>query len=427
MIETVLAVDIGTTSLKSGLITREGEVVSFYTYRFQDPNDRFIANEWLFAFNISVRRLMGKFGFAKTKNAIYQKISSIQQKIVPFQNNNGDNRSDGENDDGTQTTSFWASSSNQEIADAVHICAVSISGNGPTVVLPNGMTVRWNEKTPEYKVDLPDAKFSLFLPKILTLKNLFTDNFNKSPYIFSGPEYLIYLLTGKPVTILPEARFESAYWNDKILASCDIPSEKLPPFTGVGKLCGNISHEQITSMNLGKYLDDDIPVFSAGPDFIAAMIGTNTLEAGKVCDRSGSSEGFNFCIPHQIFYDGARSLPSVIPGLWNISILTPNSSGLFMDKRLQRVVFSINKLRQIARENNLDFPDSMVVTGGQAKSGEFMKRKAKALHMNLIVSDCVDAELIGDACCGWYGLGAYTSLQEAARAIFKKSIVYKGL
>ena len=37
MIETVLAVDIGTTSLKAGLISENGEVVSFYKTSFSAP------------------------------------------------------------------------------------------------------------------------------------------------------------------------------------------------------------------------------------------------------------------------------------------------------------------------------------------------------------------------------------------------------
>ena len=375
MIETVLCVDIGTTSLKSGLITDSGEVVSFYAYRFENPCDRFIAMEWLQGFNISVRRL-----FEKAENS-------------------------------------------KEIT----IKGISISGNGPTVVLPNGITVRWNEKTPVYNIPSEEASFSLFLPKLLAIKNLFTKYFDKADYVFSGPEFLIYQLTKKAVTVLPESRFERAYWNNDILTQCDIKTSKLPPFIGIGELCGNVTKEVLEETQLNRFINEGTPVFSAGPDFVAALIGTNTLEVGRICDRSGSSEGFNFCVPSFIVSDGARSLPSVIPGLWNISVLTPSSSKLSTVKRLQRAKDSVEKLRSIAKENNLVFPESMVVTGGQAKSNEYMIKKAHLLKMNLVVSNCIDAELIGDACAGWMGLGKYPDLHSAASAIFRKSVVYEGI
>ena len=406
MLETVLAVDIGTTSLKSGLITDRGEVVSFYTYRFQNPCDRFIANEWLFGLGISVRRLIEKCSLTHQEASPHQTGGSTHQGC---------------------SSAHQEASTHQGGPEKIHISAISISGNGPTVVLPNGITVRWNEKTPAYPMASPAAARSLFLPKILALKNLFFSDFEKAPYIFSGPEYLIYQLTGAAVTVLPEARFQAAYWNEEILDGTGINIKKLPPFVGLGQLCGRVKADLISSQNLGHFFDAETPVFSAGPDFTAAMIGTNTLAAGKICDRSGSSEGFNYCIPRPIVHEGARSLPSVIPGLWNISVLTPSSSKLSTEKRLGRVVQSVEKLRLIAKENHLDFPDTMVVTGGQAKSNEYMIKKARLLGMNLIVSNCIDAELMGDACCGWVGLGRYGNIQEGAEAMFQKSVMYEGV
>ena len=46
MIETVLCVDIGTTSLKTGLITGDGEVVSFSAKQFSNCEDRYISLSW---------------------------------------------------------------------------------------------------------------------------------------------------------------------------------------------------------------------------------------------------------------------------------------------------------------------------------------------------------------------------------------------
>ncbi len=47
MSETVLCMDIGTTSLKASLITAVGEVVSFCLVPIENPHDLFIASSWI--------------------------------------------------------------------------------------------------------------------------------------------------------------------------------------------------------------------------------------------------------------------------------------------------------------------------------------------------------------------------------------------
>ena len=364
MIETVLCVDIGTTSLKAGLITADGEVVSFSKYNYVDYNNRMIAHKWL--------------------NALIQCVTKIKRHI-----------------------------------DSSLICikAVSISGNGPTVVSKSGMTLRWNE---EYSIDKNLTGKSLFLPKILGFKNLFSKEFERSEFIFSGPEFLIYELTGKAVTVLPEKRYESAYWTQQQLEKLGIQANKMPPYCEVGQIIGNLTDEAIKLLRISDLILNSVPVFSCGPDFIAALIGTGTLSCGSICDRSGSSEGFNFCIDKPISGENLRFLPSVIPGLWNISALLTISSKLSEKQRLEKVCNCVNMLKNYAIKNGLEFPKSMTVTGGQTRNKSWMRKKAEALNMNLLVCDCSDSELLGDACVAWYGLGKYNSLQEAALNIVQK-------
>ena len=58
MIETVLAVDIGTTSLKAALVTAEGEVIAFNKSSFSAPQNRFVAEAWLWALKGSVDKIL---------------------------------------------------------------------------------------------------------------------------------------------------------------------------------------------------------------------------------------------------------------------------------------------------------------------------------------------------------------------------------
>ena len=354
MTDAVLCVDIGTTSLKAALVTAEGGVVAFCSLPFEEPHDRFVACSWYDAFLRAKDQLSGKAGAE------------------------------------------------------CRISAIAVSGNGPTVVSESGLTLLWNEDTSGVEADIPDcAKSSLFIPKILSIKKNFPLVWKKHEKLFSGPEYLIYLLTGKAVTILPEARFEGAYWNDDMLDVCGIRKNLLAPFVGVGAVCGSF---------------EGCPVIAGGPDFVVALIGTGTLSAGRLCDRCGSSEGLNFCTNRPVSGEDLRTLPSVIPGLWNVSYLIPDSGELSEADRLKAVESGLENLRQVAAGAGIDFPSEMAVTGGQTKDELLLHEKASRLGMKLLRpadNHFVHSELLGDACAGWFGLGKYDSLQAAAEKIVR--------
>ena len=376
MTNAVLCVDIGTTSLKAGLITARGEVVSFCSIPFEDSQNEFTASSWLGAFVKAVCEL----------------------EVLCAQ-----------------------------AGQSASVNTISISGNGPTVVADCGYTVFWNEDTSDVKIpDSADVKKSLFMPKLLALKKRAPKIYKKSRFIFSGPEYLIYILTGEAVTILPEKRFRAAYWNDEVCAVCGIDSEKLPPFIGIGDCCGPVHKEVLAELRNGSghnlNISQNCSVFAGGPDFVAALIGTGTLMSGRLCDRCGSSEGLNFCTDKILKGEGLRILPSVIPGLWNASYLIPNSAGLSENERLAEIERGINCLKRAADEAGIKFPDEMAVTGGQTNDELLLREKTERLGMKILRpagGHFVHSELLGDACAAWFGLGEYDSLQSAAENIVR--------
>lgn len=376
MTNAVLCVDIGTTSLKAGLITARGEVVSFCSIPFEDSQNEFTASSWLGAFVKAVCEL----------------------EVLCAQT-----------------------------GQSASVNTISISGNGPTVVADCGYTVFWNEDTSDVKIpDSADAKKSLFMPKLLALKKRAPKIYKKSRFIFSGPEYLIYILTGEAVTILPEERFRAAYWNDEVCAVCGIDSEKLPPFIGIGDCCGPVHKEVLAELRNGSghnlNISQNCSVFAGGPDFVAALIGTGTLMSGRLCDRCGSSEGLNFCTDKILQGEGLRILPSVIPGLWNASYLIPNSGELSENERLVEIERGINCLKHAADEAGIKFPDEMAVTGGQTNDELLLREKTERLGMKILRpagGHFVHSELLGDACAAWFGLGEYDSLQSAAENIVR--------
>ena len=376
MSDAVLCVDIGTTSLKAGLITARGEVVSFCSVPFEDSQNEFTASSWLGAFVKAVCEL----------------------EILCAQT-----------------------------GQSASVNTISISGNGPTVVADCGYTVFWNEDTSDVKIpDSADAKKSLFMPKLLALKKRAPKIYKKSRFIFSGPEYLIYILTGEAITILPEERFRTAYWNDEVCKICGIDCEKLPPFIGIGDCCGPVHREVLAELRNGTghnlNISQNCSVFAGGPDFVSALIGTGTLMSGRLCDRCGSSEGLNFCTDKILKGEGLRILPSVIPGLWNASYLIPNSGELSENERLAELERGIGLLKQAASEAGICFTDEMAVTGGQTNDELLLREKNERLGMKILRpagGHFVHSELLGDACAAWFGLGEYDSLQSAAENIVR--------
>ena len=386
----ILCADIGTTSLKMGIISQKGEVLCSVQKFFSNKNDSFLANQWLLAF---------KAGCAELS------------------------------------------------ANSVQISAICISGNGPTIVAENGRTLLWNAPLSEEIKSATQKTKSLYIPQFLAFKNNFPDEWNSSRYIFSGPEFVVFKLTGNAISVLPEKRLEPAYWNKAELEKFGIEAEKIPEFIPLGHNAGNATKEAAKEFGI-----PEVPVFCGGPDFITALLGTATVEAGKLCDRSGSSEGINLCAEKPVFKEGFRTLPSAIPGLWNISVIIPESGSVLNEYKSEisllekkelsweeiidyslddknsegyRILCGLSKsvknavlaLKKLAQENGLTFCGTMNVTGGQAKNERWLEKKAFDCGMNLEVCNTPDSELTGNAVVALYGLGLFGNLQEAAEKI----------
>lgn len=402
----VLCADIGTSSIKTALVNHAGEVLSYARIRFPEKNP-----SWFDSFILAAKKLAGDC-----------------PQAVPQ--------------------------------------GICISGNGPTLVSDTGRILLWNEN-PDKKLaesitqNLKGtaAQESLFIPRLGLFKEIYPDDWNKSTFILSGPEYLIWQLTGNATTILPEKRYNNIYWTDESLSCAGIPVAKMPPFAMPGTLAGKL--EKKTAVLCG--LQDGLPVFCGAPDFIAALIGTNTLTPGSLCDRAGSSEGINLCARHPKeffpaeYLEGTRVLPSIIPGLYNISVLIPDSGKTFgkikqtfapsmdyedfvkkilgdcefcpegkraMDDIIKLVAKAFAKLQKICAYDGNPCKKTVRTTGGQAKNQHWLQYKANATGISFQVTGCPDAELIGDAVLGFYGLGYFSSIQQGAEELVKTSSTY---
>ena len=398
---TILCVDIGTSSLKAALITDEGKVLAKSRRKFLLVKTEHSSKEW----------------FPALQNAAAELFEQATESKV----------------DG--------------------IC---ISGNGPTLVATSGETFLWNEEAVQIKSP------SLFIPRIISFKNKYSGVWEKTQYIFGAPEYLIWLLTDKACTILPDERYRKAYWTDEDLAAAGLTSDdiaKLPPFKMSSEKIGGLTHKAVSFIGGEEHgIEDGLPVFLGAPDFVAALVGTATVEENTICDRAGSSEGINFCTREPLYGDNIRTLPSIVPGLWNASVLLPDSGSKFaafkqkIDRELgesvdyndllDRMIDSdgssaaldqgkylliqtaldvksaIETLRKAAFEKGLPFPDKMTITGGQASNDKRNQMKADITGIKIQVPSCSDSELLGDAAMALDGMGVFGSIQEASNKLF---------
>ncbi len=373
MEEFVLCIDIGTSSVKSALVGFKGKVICFHQIKYSDfPEACKIAEIW--------------------ENCVTILVNSIRRKIK----------------------TKWE-----------RVKGVCISGNGPTFVLQDKTTFLWNHKV---DFEIPAFGKSLFLPRLFALKKLYPQQYLHSQFVFSGPEYLIYSMTGNAVTILPQHSFSDFYWPRENLNQFESSGifeddlKKLPPFVLSGTIAGLCKNSRF---NL-----DNLPVICGAPDFVSALVGTGTIESGKMCNRAGSSEGFNLCTSFPMAAENIRCMPSIINGLWNASTLIPDSGSdvydLFCKKISNKIKFenycskinsAFTTLKNCAALNNQNFPDNFVITGGQSKIKGGIKLKKKLLGSKINLAQIPDAELLGNGCIGFVALGKYDSLQNAVKNI----------
>ena len=398
MKEAVFCADIGTSSLKGALISHRGDVFAFSRIRFENKSSQ---NRWL--------------------TALTDTLDSLRKTAT------------------------------ESATGQLNISAICISGNGPTIASDKFIHL-WNEPNGTAEEAERYATLSgrsLFLPRLLFCKEQLAEQWNDSGLVFSGPEYLIYQLTHTAITILPEKRFEAAYWNDDALSRCGIDKQKLPPFVAPGFMAGSLTAEAAEKLGLSR----SVRVYCGTPDFVAALIGTATLKAGRLCDRAGSSEGLNLCVDKPVSHEKIRTLPSVISSLWNASVLLPDSGARFANykKNSQYRDLSPNKAVQtiladktcegykllcdisaeikqgiaILKEATGFSIESMRVTGGQAHNAHWNQFKADTLGICIETTQMLDAELMGDAITAFTGMGFFSSIEEGAEALVKTARIFE--
>lgn len=375
----VLCIDIGTTSLKAAFVSAAGEVFDFkrIEYWVADATREFASQTSQRGDNCSQDLNRAAQNDGKPKDG------AVNQKAFQGQN----------------VAAAWVAALREFFpSPSLAACAaVSVSGNGPTLVAADGTTLLWSDNAaPQIackpktaadencskaqegaasdnaenlfsKIDIPDAQKKIYEPRLAAFKKLFPSAWQKSPRLYTSTQWL-------------------CGWIKNNAASIGLPS--------------------------------GVPVFDSGPDFIAALVGTATLFPGRFCDRAGSSEGLNLCSPKFFEAPGLRVMPSPAKGFWNVSRLIEDP-GSSRQEKLDNFKKAFNALKEAAAANGIPFGGRVVVTGGQARDKDLLAAKEAAVGATITTAQIPDAELLGDAAAAFFRLGTYSSLEEAACALVR--------
>lgn len=417
---TFLVIDIGTSSLKAALMNHRGEVLSSVRRRIMGPSEHtegFVSERWIQALVDSLPRLAGP----------------------------------------------------------AHLDGIVISGNGPTVVAVDsqgrdiGDPLLWLDGR---SVELEGSR-SFYLPKIRWL-HTHNPRAKDVRWYLPFPEYLIHVLTGEAVAIVPGESFHQYLWSPEDVERSGIDSSFLPPFVPVAEPVGRV--HGVAAARFG--LPEGTPVISAGSDFHMSLVGTNTLHPGRTCDRAGTSEGINHCSDHPVDNTALRTLPHVIPGLFNVAGILSSTGllfewfreisgqkgrdygdmmldilnarddadapwffptahrreswefrrGMFIGLGAQHsradmgravvlsIGFAVREAVLSLRENQCPVAE-LRACGGQARNGLWNQMKADITGVPVLVPAVADAELVGNLCCGLVACRERDSLQEAADSV----------
>jgi len=376
------------------------------------------------------------------------------------------------------------------------IRAVVVSGNGPTLVpvgrdgRPLDFAMTWLDRRGVQEAELAAEATgryvdpSFFLPKALWLFRHKPRVYRDTRHFLSCPEFVDFYLTGQACTVLPSEPFLPYIWTQEAIEKLGMDPRKFPPFVKPGAAIGEVrsAAEEVLGIPAGT------PVFAGGPDFIMTLLGTATVTPGRACDRAGTSEGVNLCTRAPVADRRLLCLPHIIEGLYNVSGIISTSGkaldwfknatgrerqdyeGLFEDicqvppgsrgliflpylagertplwdpyargcfigltmnhgrKEMTRAVvesvgFAIRDVIEVMRESGLAI-DELRVTGGQARSPLWNQIRADITGRRILVPEIIDSELLGDGIVGLYALGSHRSLEAAAEALVRIRKVY---
>ena len=303
-----------------------------------------------------------------------------------------------------------------------------------------------------------EEAYSYFIPMAFWYKQHHPLRYERVAHFVPIPEYIGLRLSGTPFVMYPHHQYAPYYWNKNTIKGAGLDVKKFPPLAPIGTRVGDLSGDiaRLTSLKRG------IPLLSGGLDFAMAIIGTNTLTAGSVCDNAGYSEGLNYCAQYPLKHPLMQSLPHIRKGYYNVALIIEAGGrvyerALYRIKRTQplytpRAIKTAPRVPRFFHAGHLDLtirkhkrdntplalqleslffvqryfleeiqrsaPLHIIsLCGGQSHYDSWNQMKCNFIGLTCRRMENYYSELIGCAICALYGLGLYPSITKAGTYI----------
>jgi xylulokinase len=423
----ILAVDVGTSTMKGGLIDTEGNLLAVERITLADSGsarfDRWSPAAWEEAFGAICRSLQTADGRWKIE-------------------------------------------------------AAAVSGNGPTLVPID----RQGEAMERAYLWLDgrerplSGEPSFFLPKAAWIAAERPEEYEATDFYLGCPEYISYLLSGEAAGFTPSREFAPYMWNREGCSAYGLEAEKFPPLVKTGTVLGRVNDRGARLSGLQR----GVPVVAGGSDFLLSLLGTGAVYPGRTCDRAGTSEGINCCSSRPVRDERIRCLPHAVEGYYNAAGILSSSGRIFewfrriSGQRNREYTEMLEEIRKLggnegapyffpslhrgavwefsggvfagleaehgeaemgrAVVNSIGFGirdlvetleshgcslETLRVSGGQGRNETWNRMKADITGKPVEVPEVIDAELLGCAVVCHTALGRAGSVQESAEELVR--------
>jgi len=469
MTEIVLAIDAGTTGVRSMFFDKTGNVLgkAYSEYESTYPSPSWVeqdAESWWTKSCETIRHALSKTGL-DPERVVGISVTNQRETIVPI----------GEDGVPLRNAIVW------QDRRTVPQCNWIEKELSQDAIYPiTGLTV--------------DPYFSA--PKILWIKQNEESVFKRTHKFLLVHDYLIYRLSDEFVTDFSNASrtmlfdVRQAKWSERVLDGFGIPMEKLPKTVESGTKIGELTSKASDETGL----KEGTPVVAGGGDQQCAALGVGVVKEGRLKSTTGTGtfvlahsktvrldpglrvlcsrhvvpnsfvvEASMFTTgsalkwfrdnlgseersiaddrgvdPYDVITEEADTIPPGSEGVIHIPHFVgagapnwkPHSRGIFAGLALghtrahiirailEGVSYEIRTNVEVMRE--LGLPSQEVrVTGGAARSESWMQIQANILRMPVIRTQMEEATAVGAAILACRGIGVFKSVAQAAEEMVK--------
>ncbi len=469
MTELILALDVGTTGVRSMVFDTEGVVLARAYKEFESsyPKPSWVeqnAQIWWDTACVTTKQCLKKAGVS-AEHICGLSVTNQRETIVPI------------DDAGNPLRSAIVWQDRRTVPQCDWIRSVMSPADVYSIT---GLTI--------------DPYFTA--PKILWIKENEPEVFSKAWKFLLVHDFMVFKLTGKAITDYSNASrtmlfdIKDAGWSEKMLNAFDIPREKLPNPLQSGTPVGEVTAKAAKDCGL----KEGTPVIAGGGDQQCAALGVGVVREGSIKSTTGTGTfllaysdtprfdseirvlcsrhvvpgafvveasmfttgsalrwfrdnlGAEECNlakkrgidPYEVMSEGAGAIPAGSEGVihlphfagagapyWN-----PHARGVFaglalghtrkhlMRSILEGVSYEIRTNLEIM--NHIGIPASEVrVTGGAARSQVWMQIQADVLGVPVIRTEMEEATALGAAILACKGVGLFDSMVAAADSMVK--------